>query len=144
MFNMKAPNLNRLSTLFCLALIILTVGCAAQPAEIEATSNADLSSAEGPSPCLTSMEAMNSVGKTACVEFFIGNPSQLKGDVFLNEKADYTKGFGVTIMADSAVKFEDPLSKYRYKTIRATGQIVVYDGHPGIIVSDPSNITIVR
>jgi len=47
-------------------------------------------------------------------------------------------------MADSATKFGYPLNKYKYKTIRATGQIVINDGHPGIIVSDPIDIYVVR
>jgi hypothetical protein len=95
-------------------------------------------------PCMTSQEAMNSVGKTACVEYFVGNPSQFKGEVFLNEKADYTKGFQSVILADSLKNFNDPVSQYRSKTIRVSGLIVEYDGHPGIIVSAPSDITVVR
>lgn len=102
---------------------------------------ADQSSA---TPCLTAQEAMNSVGKTTCVEFYIGNPSQFKGEVFLNEKADYTKGFQAVILADSLKNFDDPVSQYRYKTIRVSGLIVQYDGHPGIIVSAPSDIIVVR
>jgi hypothetical protein len=87
---------------------------------------------------------MNSVGKTACVEFVVGNPSQIKGEVFLNEMADYTKGFQAVILPDSVEKFDNPVSKYRNKTIRVNGLIVKYDGHPGIIVKYPSDITVVK
>jgi hypothetical protein len=95
-------------------------------------------------PCLTSREAMTSVGKTACVEFFVGNPSQIKKEVFLNEMADYTKGFQAVILPDSLGNFNDPVSQYRNKTVRVSGLIVEYDGHPGIIVSSQSDITVVR
>jgi len=95
-------------------------------------------------PCLTSREAMNSVGKTACVEFYVGNPSQFKKEVFLNEMADYTKGFQAVILPESLGNFNDPVSQYRNKTVRVSGLIVEYDGHPGIIVSSQSDITVVR
>lgn len=94
--------------------------------------------------CLKSKQAMTSVGKTVCVEFYVGNPSQLKGEVFLNELADYTKGFQAVILSDSIAKFKDPVSQYRAKTIRVSGLIVEYDGHPGIIVKDPSDIIVVK
>ena len=94
--------------------------------------------------CLTSRQAMTSVGKTACVEFFVGNPSQLKREVFLNELANYTNGFQAVILADSLDNFKDPVSQYRNKTIRVSGLIVEYDGHPGIIVKHPSDIVVVR
>ena len=120
------------TSLFLVSL--LASGCAApsQPSQVSDPS------------CLTSMQAMTSVGKTACVEFFVGNPSQLKGEAFLNEKADYTKGFQAVILADSLAKFGDPVSQYRSKTIRVSGLIVEYDGHPGIIVKDPSDIIIIK
>jgi hypothetical protein len=101
------------------------------------------SQASDPS-CLTARQAMTSVGKTACVEFYVGNPSQLKGEVFLNELADYTKGFQAVILSDSIAKFKDPVSQYRAKTIRVSGLIIEYDGHPGIIVKDPSDIIIIK
>ncbi len=94
--------------------------------------------------CLTARQAMTNVGKTVCVEFYVGNPSQLKGEVFLNELADYTKGFQAVILSDSIAKFKDPVSQYRAKTIRVSGLIVEYDGHPGIIVKDPSDIIMVK
>ena len=144
MFNLNTPKCNWLTRLLCLAVIMSAVGCANQSSDIKAMDAAVQPGTGEPSSCLTSREAMNSVGKTACVEFYVGNPVQFKGDVFLNEMADYTKGFGATILADSVAKFEDPVSKFRYKTVKVTGQIVVHDGHPGIIISDPLDITIVR
>ena len=120
-------------TVFILVLL-LSAGC---------TAPSQSSQVSDPS-CLTSRQAMTSVGQTACVEFYVGNPSQLKGEVFLNELADYTKGFQAVILSDSIAKFKDPVSQYRAKTIRVSGLIVEYDGHPGIIVKDPSDIIMVK
>lgn len=115
-------------------VLLLAAGCTAS----------DQSSQVSDPSCLTSRQAMTSVGKTACVEFFVGNPSQLKGEVFLNEMANYTNGFQAVILTESLANFKDPVSQYRNKTIRVSGLIVEYDGHPGIIVKDPSEITIVQ
>jgi len=127
------------SRLYLLGALLLTVlllagGCAdaSQPGQVSDPS------------CLTARQAMTSVGTTACVEFYVGNPSQLKGEVFLNELADYTKGFQAVILPDSIDKFKDPVSQYKAKTIRVSGLIVEYDGHPGIIVKDPSDIILVK
>jgi hypothetical protein len=117
-----------------LILMLMSGGCTSQSVNTETPV----------SPCLTSREAMSSVGTTACVEFYVGNPSQFKGEVFLNEIADYTKGFQAVIQPDSVDNFDNPLSKYRYRTIRVTGLIVEYDGHPGIVVKSPSDISVVR
>jgi hypothetical protein len=136
------------------ALILLVISVAFISLIVGACSSQDVSTNQSPmgtqadqsnsTPCLTSREAMNSVGKTVCVEFFVGNPSQIKGEVFLNEMADYTKGFQAVILPDSVSKFDNPVSQYRAKTIRVSGLIVEYDGHPGIIVSAPSDITVVK
>ena len=120
------------ATLFLVSL--LASSCAAP----------DQSSQVSDPSCLTSRQAMTSIGKTACVEFYVGNPSQLKGEVFLNELANYTNGFQAVILPDSLANFKDPVSQYRAKTIRVSGLIVEYDGHPGIIVKEPSDIIIVK
>jgi hypothetical protein len=130
--------LHLLGVLLFLAVLFVS-GCAS-PSQGTDASNAGSSLLSA--PCLTSIEAMNSVGKTTCVEFFVGNASQYQGIVYLNEKADYIKGFQAVILADSAVNFKDPVSQYRNKTIRVSGLIVEYDGHPGIIVKSPSDITV--
>ena len=144
MINLRMHKCNWLSVLLCMALIIIASGCTTQSSDIKTTDTGAQPGTGEPSSCLTPREAMNSVGKTACVEFYVGNPVQFNGDVFLNEMADYTKGFGATILADSVAKFGDPTSQFKYKTIRVTGQIVIYDGHPGIVVSEPTDITVVR
>jgi hypothetical protein len=144
MFKQNTQKSNWPIILVCMTFIMMSVGCATQSQDIKTADNTNQPVTGDISPCLSSREAMNSVGKTACVEFYIGNASQYKDDVFLNEMADYTKGFGATILADSAAKFEDPFGKFRFKTIRVTGQIIVYDGHPGIIISNPADISIVK
>ena len=136
-----------LSIMILLAIILVIVlsaaGCSTQDA---VTSAAQVGSQPGQnSPaCLTSREAMNSVDKTACVEFFIGNPSQYQNIVYLNEMADFRKGFQAVILPESAANFNNPVSTYRNKTVRVNGLIVEYDGHPGIIIKTPSDITIVK
>ena len=132
-----------LGTLLVLVLF-LAAGCAAPSTSTQQQSAPSQSSQVSDSSCLTSRQAMTSVGQTACVEFFVGNPSQFKGEVFLNEMSDYTKGFQAVILSDSVANFNDPVSQYRAKTIRVSGLIVEYDGHPGIIVKSPSDITVVR
>jgi len=128
-----------------LVFVSLIVGaCSSQDVNTNQTPVGTQADQSNAIPCLTSQEAMNSVGKTTCVEFFVGNPSQFKGEVFLNERADYTKGFQAVILADSLKNFNDPVSQYRSKTIRVSGLIVEYDGHPGIIVNAPSDITVVK
>jgi hypothetical protein len=127
-----------------LFLLLLAGGCTSQPTDTQTATAVSPSGQSSTLPCLTSRQAMNSVGKTACVEFNVGNPSQFKGEVFLNEMADYTKGFQAVILADSASQFENPVSQYRYKTIRVSGLIVEYDGHPGIIVKSSSDIIVVK
>ena len=127
-----------------LIILFLASGCSAQSANTQPSTTVSQPGQSTTSPCLNSREAMNSVGKTACVEFNVGNPSQFKGEVYLNEIADYTKGFQAVILPDSADKFDDPVSQYRNKTIRVNGLIVEYDGHPGIIVKAPSDIVVVR
>jgi len=125
-------------------VLLLAAGCAAPSDSSKAPTASSQSSQVSDSSCLTSRQAMTNVGKTVCVEFFVGNPSQYKGEVFLNEMADYTKGFQAVILSDSSDNFKDPVSQYRAKTIRVSGLIVEYDGHPGIIVKDPSDIIVVK
>ena len=127
-----------------LLVLLFAAGCAAPSTNSQETTAPSTSSQVSDSSCLTSRQAMTSVGKSACVEFFVGNPSQFKGEVFLNEMSDYTKGFQAVILSGSIAKFDNPVSQYRAKTIRVSGLIVEYDGHPGIIVKTPSDITVVK
>jgi hypothetical protein len=101
-----------------------------------------------PSPqtaCITAQDSWNNIGQYKCVEYFVGNPFRSsKGNVFLNELSDYKKGFSTVIMAYSASSFGDPISKYGNKTIRVTGMIQTYEGHPEIMVNNPASIILVK
>jgi DNA/RNA endonuclease YhcR with UshA esterase domain len=96
--------------------------------------------------CLTAQEAWSHIGETACVEFTVESPYQSsKGNVFLNEKQNYKTGFTVFIPSNSARNFNgNPVSLYGYKTIRVTGLLRMYQGHPEIIVNVPNQIEIVK
>ena len=79
------------------------------------------------------------------MEFYVGGPyKSSKGNIFLNELSDYKNGFTAVIMANVAETFGDPISDYGYKTIRVTGLIKLYEGHPEIMVNSPSDITVVE
>ena len=95
-------------------------------------------------PCLTGMQATNSIGKTACVEYYVGEPSLSKGIVILNGYESHNDDFQAIIAADSLDKFDDPIHQYQLRIIRVTGLIIEYDGHPSIIVKNPTDITVVR
>ncbi len=98
-----------------------------------------------PATCISAKDAWNNIGRQKCVEYFVGNPfKSSKGNVFLNELSDYKKGFTAVIMANPASSFGDPISKYGYKTIRVTGMIRTYEGHPEIIVNNPADITVLK
>lgn len=48
--------------------------------------------------CISSQEAYNEIGKNTCVEYYVGYTStSSRGNVFLDEKSNYTQGFTVTI-----------------------------------------------
>jgi len=93
--------------------------------------------------CISAQEAWNHIGENLCVEYFVGAPYQSgKSNVFLNEKSAYTKGFTVTIFANSLGNFNNPVGIYGNKTIQVTGVIKMYQGHPEIIANSPNQIVI--
>lgn len=93
--------------------------------------------------CITSQEAYSEIGQNTCVEYYVGYATESSNsNVFLDENTDYTNGFSVTIFSDSLSKFSDPVGTYNGKTIDVSGTIKRYQGHPEIIVTDPSQITI--
>lgn len=95
-------------------------------------------------PCLTGIEATNNIGKTACVEYYVGEPSLAKGIVILNGYESHNDDFQAIIAADSLDKFDDPIHQYQLRIIRVTGLIIEHDGHPAIIIKNPTDITVVR
>lgn len=91
-------------------------------------------------------EAWKGVGNVACVRYFVANPYESsKGNVFLNEKRDYKKGFSTVVFARSRNQFPpNPVMEYGHKTIEVTGRIQVYEGHPEIIAESSLQIRVVK
>jgi len=90
-------------------------------------------------------EAWEHIGEIRTVEYYVANPYRSgKGNVFLNEKKDYKTGFTTVIFAVSVNNFGDPIALYGYKTVRTTGLIKMYHGHPEIIVDNPNQIGIAK
>lgn len=132
-----------------LVVIVLVVGYLAlkKPAATSPTpTNLPVGSTTVSGSCLTTQEAWNHIGETACVQYHVASPYQSgKSNVFLNEKADYKNGFTVTIFSNSLSNFSgSPVSTYGNKTIQATGLLKMYQGHPEIIVNGPSQIVVVK
>jgi hypothetical protein len=130
-----------------LLLGYLTINKNTKPVSEPPTGTPTVQPTQAPSPqtnCLTAQEAWSHIGETACVEFTVEGPYQSgKGNVFLNEKKDYKNGFTVYIPSSSLSGFSgNPVSLYGYKTIQVTGLLRMYQGHPEIIVNDPSQIKI--
>lgn len=127
-------------------LLLFIVGCAQQSSQTTQTPYTPPTyDPPPPTACISAQDAWNNIGKYKCVEYFVGNPFRSsKGNVFLNEFSDYKKGFTTVIMAYSTSSFGDPVSKYGYNTIRVTGLIQTYEGHPEIIVNNPANITLIK
>lgn len=126
--------------------LLSIVGCAQQSSQTTQTPYTPPTyDPSSPTACISAQDAWNNIGKYKCVEYTVGNPFRSsKGNVFLNEFSDYKKGFTAVIMAYSTSSFGDPISKYGYKTIRVTGLIQTYEGHPEIMVNNPANIVLVK
>lgn len=91
-------------------------------------------------------ESWSHIGESATVRYTVASPFRSqKGTIFLNERRDYRNGFVAVIFASDAHKWSgDPISLYGYKEIRVAGKIGTYEGHPEIIVNDPSQIRLAR
>ncbi len=95
--------------------------------------------------CYLSKDAQHEIGKDTCVEFYVNNAVKSKnGNIFLNEKEEYKNGFSVTIYANNVSNFPTSPIYYQYQTIDVAGVIKLYQGHPEIIVSDPTQIAVLK
>ena len=91
--------------------------------------------------CLSASETWNNVGKTACVAFTPVKCVSSKGYWFLDEKANYKKGF-VAFLGKKNMANESTISNIcNGNTISVYGEIVMYEGHPEIKVYNLSQIT---
>ena len=136
----------RIISVIFILLLFSIVGCSQQPSYTPPpTYTPPAYDPSPPTACISAQDAWNNIGQYKCVEYSVGNPFRSsKGNVFLNELPDYKKGFSTVIMAYSTSSFGDPISKYGNKTIRVTGLIQTYEGHPEIILNNPANIILVK
>jgi len=97
-------------------------------------------------PEYSAAEAWSHIGEFATVIFTVSNPYRSKkGNMFFHEKRDYRNGFTAVIFANVRHRWrEDPVSLYGHKRVRVTGLIKTYEGHPEIIVDEPSQIEVVE
>jgi len=95
---------------------------------------------------LSAAESWEHIGEYATVEYYTANAYQsAKGNIFLNEKSNYRTGFTTVIFNNVKSRFSgNPLSTYGYKTIRTSGLIELYEGHPEIIAESPNQIEVVK
>ncbi|OPX21599.1 MAG: hypothetical protein B1H03_06330 [Planctomycetales bacterium 4484_113] len=97
-------------------------------------------------PEYSAAEAWSHVGEFARVVYTVSNPYRsTKGNIFLHEKRDYRSGFSVVIFSNVRERWSDhPMSLYGHRRIRVTGLIKTYEGHPEIIVDEPSQIEVIE
>lgn len=90
-------------------------------------------------------EAWDHIGEYATVVYRVNNPYRSgKGNIFLNEKQDYRNGFTGVIFANVAHRWsQSPTSLYGGRTVRVTGMIKTYEGHPEIIIESPEQVEVV-
>ncbi len=92
-------------------------------------------------------DAINHVGETRTVRFFVRKSYDSGRAVFLNSKNDFRDpdNFTAVIFKKDKHKFLRPPSEYYWgKTVDVTGVIEEYDGRAEIIIKDPSQIRIVE
>ena len=106
-----------------------------------------------PDKPLSPVEARKQVGKKITVEMVVRaskNRLEKRKEIYLDSEANFRdeKNFAVVINAAGAAKFkaadiEEAASHFKGKTIRATGTVVVVQGVPRIVVSDPKQVRVV-
>jgi hypothetical protein len=94
---------------------------------------------------ITTKDAWGKIGKSATVEFYVSKAVETSaGSVFLDEKNDYANGFVAALLWRSRSAFRsDMVSYYEGKTIRVSGKVTRYAGHPQILLTQPSQISLV-
>jgi len=102
---------------------------------------------------LSPVEARNHVNEEITVEMFVRaskNRLEKHQEIYLDSEVNFRdkKNFAVVINAAGAAKFkkagiDEPAGYFKGKTIRATGTVVVHEGVPRIVVSDPRQVRVV-
>jgi len=84
--------------------------------------------------------------KDRTVDYSVGYPLRTSaGDEFLNEKTDYLTGFTTVVFRSDQGNFSvDPIDAYGGREIEVKGTVTTYEGHPEIIVTDPTQIRLVN
>lgn len=93
---------------------------------------------------LTAAQAWDHIGDKETVRFHVGyTASDNEGDEFLDQLQDYTSGFVVVVFRENTSAFQvDPVQAFGGRTVDVTGTISEYKGHPQVIVSSPSQISL--
>jgi len=101
---------------------------------------------------LSPIEARKRVGETITVEMVVRaskNRLEKHKEIYLDSELNFRdkKNFAIVINSEGAAKFkaagvEEPAGYFKGKTIRATGEIVVHEGVPRMVVSDPKQIRV--
>ena len=114
-----------------------------QPTEAQPAPAQQSSPSTHESNCYTSDEAWNNIGATGCVIYHVASPYRSsEGDVFLNEKHNYSTGFVGVVFRSSGANAGAETS-WGNKTIEVSGQISLYEGHPQIVVESNSQVKVV-
>src|SRR5450631_3921268 len=101
---------------------------------------APLSASSG-TATLTADQAWNHIGDSTIQYQVSYATTDNGGDEFLNQKQVYLSGFTAVIFSSNLLAFpNDPEATYDGATIDVTGTIQSYEGHPEIVVSNPSQI----
>ncbi len=93
---------------------------------------------------LTAGQTWDHIGNTTTVRFHVSyTGSDSQGDEFLDPLQDYTSGFVVVVFSEYLSEFQpDPAQEFEGRTVDVTGTISKYDGHPQIVVSSPSQLSL--
>ncbi|HDY66284.1 MAG TPA: hypothetical protein ENH85_00680 [Candidatus Scalindua sp.] len=107
-----------------------------QPSEIPAIPKED---------AISWQDAANYYGEIKLVEGKIVKAYNSGKACYLNFHQDYKKHFSLVIFADDFKKFPEPPEEYYLnKIVRTRGLIKEYQGSPEIVITDPSQIEIVK
>lgn len=109
--------------------------------------------AEDPKPITPAEAAKHVSDEKVIVEFTVKkgkNKLEKRGVIYLDSEDDFKdkKNLGIAISAGAAAKFkakgiEDPAEHFLGKTIRVSGNVMVFENNPYLPVLDPEQITIV-
>jgi len=103
---------------------------------------------------LSPVEARNRVNEEITVEMFVRaskNRLERYKEIYLDSEENLRdkKNFAVVINAEGAARFkkagiDEPAGYFKGKTIRVTGTVVVHEGVPRIVVSDPKHLRVIE